>query len=59
MGTSLLLKIHVNKGKIIAQTIIDRTDNADNPFKTWYSELKQVEKEVNRLQARIAKATVK
>jgi len=39
MATSRLLKIHVNKGKTIAQTITDRTDYAENPLKTRHGEL--------------------
>ena len=39
MATSRLLKIHVNKGKTIAQTITDRTDYAENPLKTRQGEL--------------------
>jgi hypothetical protein len=34
-----LIKIHVNKGKTIAQTITDRTDYAENPLKTRHGEL--------------------
>jgi len=34
MATSRLIKIHINKGKTIAQTITDRTDYALNPLKT-------------------------
>jgi len=39
MATSRLLKIHINKGKTIAQTITDRTDYAENPLKTRHGEL--------------------
>jgi len=43
MATSRLLKIHINKGKAIAQTITqtitNRTDYAENPLKTRHSEL--------------------
>ena len=39
MATSRLLKIHVNKGKTVAQTITDRTDYAENPLKTRHGEL--------------------
>jgi len=39
VATSRLLKIHVNKGKTIAQTITDRTDYAENPLKTRHGEL--------------------
>jgi hypothetical protein len=39
VATSRLLKIHVNKGKTIAQTITDRTDYAENPLKTRHGKL--------------------
>jgi len=39
MATSRLLKIHINKGKTVAQTITDRTDYAENPLKTRHGEL--------------------
>jgi len=39
VATSRLLKIHVNKGKTVAQTITDRTDYAENPLKTRHGEL--------------------
>jgi len=39
VATSRLIKIHVNKGKTIAQTITDRTDYAGNPLKTRQGEL--------------------